>query len=617
MKRTRILPAIFAAPLFALTASATVQDLDSNASNGLFPVPGGTWDWGNTAVWTTDAGETRHVWSSNDDTLQLTLPANAWANVTVTVDSSLGAVGAKGIVVTGELPDWKEVHFEGDAFTLGADGFTERSTNPNVFVYLNAPMTLSASQTWSTRTKRAMSGCGTVVVGGALSGAADTVLALDGLGMVDPGIRTLSNTLRPGFKFSAGNNLAGPLVVRNGAMLWLSYTAAAPASRFGSANHLVLEGGSVWMTGNATTFTQDITALVLRKGSNILCGNNANGVYHIHAIERDGKGGTLDFPVSWNGGASATLDDLAQNAFVGGWATMNGTMWAKMGANGAVGGDNGTQRVPSAWTDGVNAQVHGGGVCPADVSPNTLRFTTAAEVDLGTATVTLQSGGLMSYSNPTTLKGGTLRTGMATGELFVHANTDIACASAFADKDDVPGSLVKGGPAALVLSGDFGFTGETYLNAGTLSITGEAALSAPVVQAGGTTLSVSDGGTLAPSSVWTLDGSLALGDGAALALPLVPKATAPITLSNEFAVFSGTVAAEGVSLALSFPEGVPAKRGAYPLIAWTDGTTLTDVSAAMFDVDVPAIVRGSLAVDGNALVYTVDSVLLGTRILVL
>ena len=566
--------------------------------------PGGAWDIGNATGWSTDDGTTLGAWTSADDVARLQMWPSAWGSITMSIDNSMGAVSAKGVIVDGDLPNWTYLYFKGDTLRIGEGGFYESSANENTFVYFDAPVALTASQTWMTRKMRAMSGFGTVIVNGRLSSDdATTVLTLDGAGLADPAARTLASIRRPGFRFCSGNALSGPIRVRNGGMLWLSFTNDAP--RLPTSQSLILEGGGVWATGKGSSYTQELATVAIGAGQNIFGAKDANVLFKIGDITRIGIGGTLDLPVNWNGGASAHYEPLAANSLLGGWATLNGTMWAKGAATGIVGGDNGIQRAVDNWADGTSIQANSGGTrTKGDVAPLAIRFVTDQEVDLNGATVTIQNGGLIAYDKDVALTGGAIRRGMDTGELFVHADSNISISSTLADNGATPGVLVKCGKSALTLSGGLAFSGAVYLNGGSLAISAPTVLSNDVFQAGGTTLRI-EGGTLAPAARLSLGGNLALGAGARLVLPIQP--VAPLALGNRAATLSQDPGA-AVSLSLTWPDGADPAKGVYPLVTWEEESDVSSLDLSLLSPSFPMGTEGTLSIEGNALVLSVTRV---------
>lgn len=606
-------PALLAL-LLAATAHGAELSLDANGNAGVFPVPGGTWDFNNTVLWTEDGGATRRTWTSNDDSILIELPdaTSAWGDVTVTADASRGAIGTAGLRVVGTFRDSHNVVFKGDGFSLGAGGIRNEVNNATVNLYLLSPMTLTAPQIWKNTNIRTLKNLGTVVVSNRLAFADGATLTLDGAGRADPANRVKSAP-RCGFKVAVDEALAGPVCVSNGAVLSLAYSADAPGSKFTSGASLSLCGGFLFFYEKAADYTASLPSLHLGPGSSAIGGDNSNVTLTVGGIVRE-RGATLDLPVSWNGGVTGLLPGTSNDAgaIIGGWATLGGdgsAQFAKINNadTGALGGVSGNQRTPDNWTADLNVLANAGGKRTlGDVAIHSLQIRTDAGIDLGEATVTIRSGGLISlHANGTHLGGGALRTGMDTGELFVHAAKPIEIGSALADNGDVPGWLVKGGSATLTLSGTNGFTGGTYLNGGTLVVTGDASLQGEMHHAGGTLLDVRDGGTLAvPDAGWTLDGSLAIGNGAVLRLPLraaTAGGVAPLRLTNPWATLAGPATGETATLALDFAAGAEAVSGDYPLIEWNPAIEPTTWNAASFTATIPRSISGEIVVENGVL----------------
>lgn len=577
----------------AIPAPAATVELDASAGAGVYSVPGGTWDFGSTVLWTEDGGATRRAWTDNADTMRITLPgASAWGDVKVAVDSSRGAVGAGRIEIAGQLPANKKVEFSGDGFTLGAGGFSSESTNSTVVTYFKSPVTLTAAQTWRSAALRKMEQLGLVRVEGPVSSVYPIVF--DGLGAADPGIVQKAG-LRPGFTLCADNSLSAQVTVRDGAYLVLSYTADAPGPRLSPTSPLVLEGGTVVASGQAASFSESVPSVVVRGGHNGIWGVNGNLALSCGTVVREGVGGTVDFPVSYNGGVTATVANENVNGIIGGWATINATSFVKSDSNGVLSGVSGTQRTVENMENNDNAQLRtAGSRTGGDVSPNSLTLRADGALGLGDATVTIRSGGILSIvSAKNRLEGGTLKTGMDTGELFVHAAVPAEIASALSDCGDVPGILVKDGISSLRLEGRFGFTGPVYINSGTLEIAGEATVANNVVQAGGTTLAVADGGTLAPAADLSLGGNLSIRDGGTVALPL--QSSAPITLTNRRASLSLPGPGESATLSLFFPDGVNPAKGVYQLVAWSPEADFAMPDLSSLALELPDGVSGVLS----------------------
>lgn len=584
----------------------TVLDLDTSANAGI-TVASGTWDANQTVLWTPDAGATRVPW---------TTPANiariqcnfATASTTLTVNNGNGQVGTAGLIATGSAVDWTVFKLAGAKLQVGSQGIARQIPNATVNFQADNEIELTASQTWTNITPSRLYNGGLFVLNGPVSGNAN--LTLDGADASDPGL-TGGNDLRVGFRMNTNNVFAGSLTVSQGAFLWLPY--ATGVTNCLSDNHaLVLRGGSVRFQGG--TGVESVGSVLVQAGASHI-GSGDAGVKTTLAMGpvTQQLGGTLNFAAT----TIATTTSPNTDGILGGWATV-GSSWATGSGDGSptLGSTSGTWRSnPSVWATGDNVDARGGGVLNKDVAINSLRLynqSPATPIDLGSYAVTVNSGGILGgHSSGNLVIGGTLRSGKATGELIVHTVTATTIGSVVADNGAVPTVLVKSGATtnALTLTASNTYTGATYLNSGTLALTNNAVLRGAVVQAGGTTLDVRNGGSISPggpasAATLTLNGNLTLGDGAVLDLTLGADPDL-IDLTNPFGRFTGAVSAGGVTLNLL--DGGDIVRQAYPLIAWDADTTLSGVDLSDFTVVWPPLYDGELRFGANGLEVNVTT----------
>ncbi len=445
---------LLAALCVTVVHAQAVYDLDVNASAGVTAGVGGIWDYNNTVNWTADGGTTRVAWADNAAVAHLALEtAYGWGSVTLSVSNNNGQVGANGLVIAGQLPDWTYTIVEGNVLQIGAGGITYASTNGNSYLKLNGPVALTASQVWRSCDARAIDGGGAFQVNGLLSSASGTTdITFDGMGRNDASLLA-PTALRPGFLLGADNTYHGATTVGGGAFLWLAFTNNV--SKLDASSPLVLQGGGVWMSGSAAT--QQVVSTVVKTGSNAIAARNGKGAFFCGSVARSGVGGVINFPVNFNGGIDAYTTSTNTSGILGGWATHNQTAFATAGTSGAntiIASLSGTTRSsPNVWGSGENVRATGGGVrTGGNVAINSLRITTDALLDLGTATVTVNSGGVLGdTATGNNLTGGSLCSGLATGELFVHAFDPCTIGSVIADNGAVPGVLVKNGSSALTV----------------------------------------------------------------------------------------------------------------------------------------------------------------------
>lgn len=440
---------------------------------------------------------------------------------------------------------------------------------------------------------------------------------------------------RTTFAFKNNNTYSGSTTIQGGAVLYLLFSTAFPSSKIDSASALILSGGGLAITGSGVTYTQKVSSLVIKAGENFIGGKNASAVFDCGTIVRDGLGGTMNFPVSWNGGTTVYANNANTDSILGGWALFNeGGFAAMVPATRAVDQFASSQKwTTDGWADNTHIAVYGGGIrTKGNVSPYSVRYQGSVAViptnDLNGAVLTIKSGGLAMNSTNTVascrLLNGKIRSGFSTGELFVFATGLCDISSRIEDNGTTPLTLVKAQSGTLTLSGDLAYTGDTYLNGGTLSLLGSGAvLSNSVKQAGGTTLRLASGaGLMCKAGGRVLSGNLALDGGAVLKLDIGAKDgggadVVPLVLDNRYA--SLTVAASQANPAaifVSVPTGVELMRRPYRLISWKAGTTVSGLTANAFTLSLPYYAVGYLSATSSGLDLVLTSVTKGTVIVI-
>jgi autotransporter-associated beta strand protein len=173
-------------------------------------------------------------------------------------------------------------------------------------------------------------------------------------------------------------------------------------------------------------------------------------------------------------------------ALYGGWATVAGrhfaissnqfshALWHPLATY--------TPLATEAGTDTNNSQLTSSASLSGSRRTETLRIAPTAPgqtLQLASHTLTLSTGGLLvpeGNNQPFSLTGGTLR-GAPAADLIVHqhGSADLTVSSTIADHAG-PTALTKTGPGTLVLGGANTYTGDTFLNQGTLRLASPAAL---------------------------------------------------------------------------------------------------------------------------------------------
>jgi hypothetical protein len=322
---------------------------------------GGTWDFNNTAKWLNEGSTTQVPWTDSGDIALIVNSPSAWGSATLAVSAIFGAVEASGIIVTNNMPDWTYDVFNGDALAIGKDGVTVFSTNSNSSVKFENPIVLTTNQTWRNANMRPLNSSGTVQLLNVVSSAVgvNTPIVFDGFNRSDPSGNSTSK-LRSGFGLYKDNTFIGSTTVSGGAVLTLSFSSSTAGQKIDTASPLILNGGTLFMTGNTATFTQTVSAVVLKTGANNLTADNGKGAFICNSIVRDGVGGTINTAVDWSGGVSYYTSKTNETGILGGWATSMNDGFAYATANGSIGANSGTQRTTlDAWGDNVNIQITG------------------------------------------------------------------------------------------------------------------------------------------------------------------------------------------------------------------------------------------------------------------
>ena len=169
---------------------------------------------------------------------------------------------------------------------------------------------------------------------------------------------------RTTFAFKNNNTYSGSTTIQGGAVLYLLFSTAFPSSKIDSASALILSGGGLAITGSGVTYTQKVSSLVIKAGENFIGGKNASAVFDCGTIVRDGLGGTMNFPVSWNGGTTVYANNANTDSILGGWALFNeGGFAAMVPATRAVDQFASSQKwTTDDWTDNTHIAVYGGGI---------------------------------------------------------------------------------------------------------------------------------------------------------------------------------------------------------------------------------------------------------------
>lgn len=349
---------------------------------------------------------------------------------------------------------------------------------------------------------------GTVAVTGSVQRATGATDNADSLTINGGGIVVLSGT----------NTFSGSTSV-NGGTLVLDYTASN-TTKVSATGALVLSGGSLSFQGSHASITlQSVNGLVLGNATRlsggggrltVTAGQDQNATLHLGNISRT-VGSSVDFSTVNSGTGVATLTTNTQNntsGILGGFATFQSNDWAANDGSGNI-TSLGSGSYTTDFGTGLHTSLGGNStLASGGATTHTLRLTGTSAITFNTTTpgtLTLESGGLLvtSTAGPTSIGTTTTRGTIAAtgGELFVHQQSTTGTLTVHSTllAANVT-NLTKTGNGTLILTGTNTYTGATYLNGGTLSVSATGNLGAATADVfinGGTlTLTAGSLGTL-------------------------------------------------------------------------------------------------------------------------
>jgi fibronectin-binding autotransporter adhesin len=309
------------------------------------------------------------------------------------------------------------------------------------------------------------------------------------------------------------------------------------------ATVLTFGGGALTISGGSVLDVVASTSIL--SGGSAVTRSSGTSVLRLNAIARS-VGATVDFGMA----GVADTDTANVNGILGGYATLAGTDWAinsTGGADGTITAYSGyqTATAPGSWaaTDNVTLAGNPSANVPA-TTINSLRLTGASTVTIDAgATLTNSSGGLLITGSSATsiASGGAGATlvGANGSDLIVqqYSGSD-ATISAVIGNNTSATRLTKTGPGKLILSGANTYTGNTYINAGTLSISANSNLGDP----GTATAIVFNGGTLQATASFALNNGAGVNRG--FTMNDFTTGTVDVTGANVLA-FPGLIGGRG------------------------------------------------------------------------
>jgi fibronectin-binding autotransporter adhesin len=372
---------------------------------------------------------------------------------------------------------------------------------------------------------------------------------------------------------SGANSFTGDTSVNQG-VLALDYTAQN-SSKLATSGLLILNGGAVQIIGNSSAFTQSINGLTINAGTASINNQSGNTTLSVAGVTRN-TGGVLDV-VNNGGGLRTTTANV--NGILGGYATVGGSDWAKNDANNIV--------ALSAYNiDTFNATDNADVTSSQTTSSslvNSLRFNTAAPVTLTlSGMLTNTSGGLLvtknAGNNPVVITGGIL-CGASGKDLVVtqnNTNSTLTISSVITNNGNST-ALTKAGSGMLCISNSqSSFTGDVYVNGGTLAVYSPFDLGATNSTK---TVYLNNGSTVQMTGTWTngtTAGKRYISVGPDNATLSIPNAADTITLTSAKITYNygGTLRKTGSgTLVISGTDSSTATAG-YPSTFAVEGGTV-------------------------------------------
>jgi len=417
------------------------------------------------------------------------------------------------------------------------------------------------------------------------------------------------------------------IVSISGTTLTLSANALATGTTsdsFGSIGTNRLGNNTITLNGGSFTFntqngsTASVGTLALAPGvTSFLTTNSAasgTSTLTINSIS-PGAHSTLQANMPWANGP-ATKGSVAITtapALTGGTGTSGATLgiipWAidtnqneflttlvssgttYLGPYNYLNGTHQTSTTDSTWVSTDNVKLSAGLTLSGSRTINSLSFPVGAAFNLGGNTLTLNSGGLLLNNSSASVTNGTLTSGTANPELFIHAASNATISANISDNSGTSVALTKAAAGTLILTGSNSYTGLTTVGGGTLQIgTGSAT---PIGNLTTNGVSVGNGATLLFNT--TVSGTTAVssaGGNVTNSVVATPQ-TISVTGSNTFTNISGAVGATvTVAGAANSTATLNSSTAGFNLKLASGTSTISNVSPA-----------GNLEVDGGYVTF--------------
>ena len=284
---------------------------------------------------------------------------------------------------------------------------------------------------------------------------------------------------------SAGDSTVEALNMLGGTLLMTGYDVNA-SRRVGNGAALTLSGGYLIVDATAGTAQEDFSNLTLNSGgSRLAVRGNATVNINSAITLNPASGVTMAFVENGGGVINISAPGLTttDGARFGYWAVYGNALgqvtdWAAR--EGTTGVKAFTAYDVDTFASGNNTEVTTSATFAGPTTTNSIKFAAAVDLDLGGNTLTVENGGmLVSYAagGAVNITNGTL-TRSGAGDILLHNyGTDITTIGAnITNSGGGVVNLVTGGGGTTVLTGNNSYTGDTYINGGTLQISSESAL---------------------------------------------------------------------------------------------------------------------------------------------
>lgn len=311
-----------------------------------------------------------------------------------------------------------------------------------------------------------------------------------------------------GTSVNAGVSIIGPGTVRingnaigasdierwnfiGGTGIWSNHLAN---NRFAVATAQVMLGGGTWILESdsvARTHSLSGNFRLLKGGSAIEAQNNiALTLGSGTATFRRDSGATLVFAESGTGAINLsgttglpTTDGARFDSWaVYGTSATDVTDWAAR--QGSTGVQAFTGYTDDTYTTGTHTRVTTDAALAGNTSTGSLKFATGADLDVGPGNrLIVESGGILVGSDvagPVNISNGTITSAWSGGSrdlvLHNHGSGKTTISSAITDDGVNRVNFVHSGTGTTELTGENTYTGDTYINGGVLSISGDGQL---------------------------------------------------------------------------------------------------------------------------------------------